>query len=89
MPDLRALLALGILGGASLWLGHRVFKRASDRFVETVRLARRFPEALVVLSGGTADLLPEGKLLSVAAYPPRLRPPISVRRRRPSRSCWV
>jgi lipopolysaccharide transport system permease protein len=34
LPDLRALLALGILGGASLWLGHRVFKRASDRFVE-------------------------------------------------------
>lgn len=43
--------------------GYYELTDASDRFVETVRLARRFPEALVVLSGGTGDLLPEGKLL--------------------------
>ena len=34
LPDLRALLALGILVGVLLWLGHTVFTRASYRFVE-------------------------------------------------------
>jgi len=33
-PDLRALLALGVLVGVLLWLGHTVFTRASYRFVE-------------------------------------------------------
>ena len=32
--DLRALLALGVLVGVLLWLGHTVFTRASYRFVE-------------------------------------------------------
>jgi lipopolysaccharide transport system permease protein len=34
LPDLRVLLALGVLGGVLLWLGHTVFTRASYRFVE-------------------------------------------------------
>jgi lipopolysaccharide transport system permease protein len=34
LPDLGALLALGLLVGVSLWLGHTVFTRASYRFVE-------------------------------------------------------
>lgn len=34
LPDLRALLALGVLGGTLLWLGNAVFKRASTGFVE-------------------------------------------------------
>jgi lipopolysaccharide transport system permease protein len=34
LPDLRALLALGVLVGVLLWLGHTVFTRASYRFVE-------------------------------------------------------
>ncbi len=34
LPDLRALLALGLLVAVSLWLGHTVFTRASYRFVE-------------------------------------------------------
>jgi uncharacterized SAM-binding protein YcdF (DUF218 family) len=34
---------------------------ASDRFVETMRLAHRYPRALVVLSGGSAALRPEGR----------------------------
>jgi lipopolysaccharide transport system permease protein len=34
LPDLRVLLALGVLVGVLLWLGHTVFTRASYRFVE-------------------------------------------------------
>jgi lipopolysaccharide transport system permease protein len=34
LPDLRALLALGVLVGVLLWLGHTVFTRASYHFVE-------------------------------------------------------
>ncbi len=34
LPDLRALLTLGVLVGVLLWLGHTVFTRASYRFVE-------------------------------------------------------
>jgi lipopolysaccharide transport system permease protein len=34
LPDPRALLTLGVLGGALLWFGHTVFTRASYRFVE-------------------------------------------------------
>lgn len=34
LPDLRALLAVGALGGALLWIGHAIFKQASYRFVE-------------------------------------------------------
>jgi lipopolysaccharide transport system permease protein len=34
LPDPRALLALGVLGGALLWCGHTVFTQASYRFVE-------------------------------------------------------
>ena len=34
LPNLRALLALGVLTVALLWLGHTVFTRASYRFVE-------------------------------------------------------
>jgi lipopolysaccharide transport system permease protein len=34
LPDLHALLALGVLTVALLWLGHTVFTRASTRFVE-------------------------------------------------------
>jgi lipopolysaccharide transport system permease protein len=34
LPDLRALLALCVLGLLLLWLGHAVFTRASIRFVE-------------------------------------------------------
>jgi lipopolysaccharide transport system permease protein len=34
LPDLVALLALGVLTVALLWLGHTVFTRASYRFVE-------------------------------------------------------
>jgi len=34
LPDLRTLLALGVLGGMLLWLGHTIFTWASYRFVE-------------------------------------------------------
>jgi lipopolysaccharide transport system permease protein len=34
LPDFYALLAVGALSGAFLWIGHAVFKRASYRFVE-------------------------------------------------------
>ena len=34
LPDFRALLAVGALSGALLWIGHAVFKQASYRFVE-------------------------------------------------------
>jgi lipopolysaccharide transport system permease protein len=34
MPDLGALLVVGALGAAALWLGHTFFTRASYRFVE-------------------------------------------------------
>lgn len=34
LPDLRTLLALAAIVGGLLWLGHRVFTRASYRFVE-------------------------------------------------------
>lgn len=34
LPDLRALLILGVLVGGVLWLGHTVFTRASCHFVE-------------------------------------------------------
>jgi lipopolysaccharide transport system permease protein len=34
LPDLVALLALGVLIGVLLWLGHTVFTRASYRFAE-------------------------------------------------------
>ena len=34
LPDLRAMLALGLVGGGLVWLGHAIFVRASYRFVE-------------------------------------------------------
>jgi lipopolysaccharide transport system permease protein len=34
VPSLKVLVALTILSGALLWLGGRIFTRASDRFVE-------------------------------------------------------
>jgi lipopolysaccharide transport system permease protein len=34
LPDFPALLIVGALGGALLWIGHAIFTRASYRFVE-------------------------------------------------------
>jgi uncharacterized SAM-binding protein YcdF (DUF218 family) len=53
--------AIVVLGGSlDLELStaeHSELRAASDRFVDGVRLARRFPDAKLVFSGGTAELV--------------------------------
>lgn len=41
--------------------GYYEFAEAGDRFVEAVRLAHRYPRALLVLSGGSSALTPDGR----------------------------
>jgi len=51
-----------VLGGAidadlSVSHGHAVFTRAADRVVEAAALARQYPKARIIYSGGSANLI--------------------------------
>lgn len=56
--------AIVLLGGATdpeiVTRGPYEFNAAADRFVEAIRLARRYPQAVLVLSGGSSALLQGG-----------------------------
>lgn len=66
-PDLPAtitgivVLGGGLEGQINLVRGGYELNASGDRFVETAVLARRFPEAKVVVTGGTGTLVLEGE----------------------------
>ena len=66
-PDLPAkvdgivVLGGGLEGGINLVRGGYELNAGGDRFVETAILARRFPEARIVVSGGSGSLMLEGE----------------------------
>ena len=64
------VLGGGFEGAINLVRGGYELNSGGDRMVETAILARRFPEAKVVVSGGTGELLLEGE--GDAATAPRL-----------------
>ena len=73
LPDQIAgiiVLGGGFEGGINLVRGGYGLNASGDRFVETAVLARRFPEAKVVVTGGTGALLLDGE--GDAATAPRL-----------------
>ena len=55
------VLGGGFEGAINLVRGSYELNSGGDRMVETAILARRFPEAKVVVSGGTGELLLEGE----------------------------
>jgi len=64
------VLGGGFEGAINLVRGGYELNSGGDRMVETAVLARRFPEAKVVVSGGTGELFLEGE--GDAATAPRL-----------------
>ena len=64
------VLGGGFEGAINLVRGGYELNSGGDRMVETAILARRFPEAKVVISGGTGELFIEGE--GDAATAPRL-----------------
>lgn len=58
--------AIVVLGGAtdlgSSGPGHLEFGSAADRFIEGLVLAKRYPDAILVFSGGTASLFDSSRL---------------------------
>ena len=64
------VLGGGFEGAINLVRGGYELSSSGDRMVETAILARRFPEAKVVVSGGTGELFLEGE--GDAATAPRL-----------------
>lgn len=61
--DVAGIIVLGggFEGGVNLARGGYELNASGDRFVETAILARRYPEARVVVTGGTGSLLLEGE----------------------------
>jgi len=55
------VLGGGLEGQINLVRGGYELNAGGDRFVETAVLARRFPEAKIVVSGGTGTLILEGE----------------------------
>lgn len=55
------MLGGGFQGGVNLVRGGYELGEAGDRIVETAILARRYPDAKIVLSGGNGSLLLEGE----------------------------
>lgn len=64
------VLGGGLEGAINLARGGYDLNRGGDRLVETAVLARRYPDAKVVISGGTGTVLLEGE--GDAATAPRL-----------------
>ncbi len=64
------VLGGGFEGAINLVRGGYDLNSGGDRFVETAVLARRFPQAKVVVSGGTGTLVLDGEADAVTA--PRL-----------------
>lgn len=64
------VLGGGLEGAVNLARGGYELNSGGDRFVETAILARRYPEAKVVVSGGVGSLILEGEGDAVSA--PRL-----------------
>jgi len=62
-PRIDGIVVLGggFEGSVNLARGGYQLNDAGDRFVETAALARRFPEARVVVSGGTGAVLLDGR----------------------------
>ncbi|MER2632934.1 MAG: YdcF family protein, partial [Rhizobiaceae bacterium] len=61
------VLGGGFEGAINLVRGGYELNSAGDRFVETAVLARRYPRAKVVISGGDGSLLLDGELDATAA----------------------
>lgn len=64
LPDKVAgivILGGGFEGGINLARGGYELNSGGDRYVEAAALARRYPEAKIVISGGTGALLLEGE----------------------------
>src|SRR5690606_19192507 len=61
--DVAGIVVLGggFEGGINLVRGGHELNAAGDRFVEAAILARRYPDARVVVTGGTGTLLLEGE----------------------------
>lgn len=55
------VLGGGFEGGVNLARGGYELNASGDRYVETAILARRYPEARVIVTGGTGTLLLEGE----------------------------
>ena len=55
------VLGGGLEGGVNLVRGGYELNGGGDRFVETAVLARRFPEAKILVSGGVGSVLLEGE----------------------------
>ncbi|MCR5859326.1 YdcF family protein [Mesorhizobium sp. J428] len=55
------VLGGGFEGGINLVRGGYELNSGGDRYVEAAALARRYPEATIVISGGTGALLLEGE----------------------------
>lgn len=74
------VLGGGLEGAINLARGGYELNRAGDRFVETAILARRFPEARIVVSGGVGSLILDGE--GDAATAERLLTALGVARER-------
>jgi len=64
--DLASPAGIIVLGGAiddttSAARGHTIFDEGGERITEAVILAKRFPEARIVYTGGTASFVPGAK----------------------------
>ena len=60
-PPGAIVMLSGLLESARVSPADYELSSSSDRFVETLRLARKFPHALVVLSGGSGSLSQGGR----------------------------
>jgi len=74
------VLGGGLEGAINLARGGYELNRAGDRFVETAVLARRFPDAKIVVSGGVGSLILDGE--GDAATAERLLTALGVERER-------
>ncbi|TKT76840.1 YdcF family protein [Aquamicrobium sp. LC103] len=74
------VLGGGFEGGVNLVRGGYELNASGDRFVETAILARRYPQARVVVTGGTGALMLEGE--GDADTAPRLLMALGVERDR-------
>lgn len=74
------VLGGGLEGGINLVRGGYDLNASGDRFVETAVLARRFPDARILISGGRASLLLAGE--GDAESGPRLLEALGVARSR-------
>ncbi|WP_157019030.1 YdcF family protein [Mesorhizobium xinjiangense] len=80
--DVTGIVVLGggLEGGVNLVRGGYELNRGGDRFVEAAVLARRYPDAKVVISGGVGSLILEGATDAETA--PRLLEALGVSRDR-------